>query len=72
MIRIQVGATSSTNISWRDEINDSPAVESEGLRKLREAIKTAKLSIPDSDCESEGKTARAEIGSRRKAAVSGA
>lgn len=44
MNKLRVAATTSTNISWRDEISYSHDVGSEGLEKLKEAIKQAKAS----------------------------
>ena len=42
-------AMKSTKISWRDELSYSHDVKSEGLEKLKEAIKIAKAVNSDSE-----------------------
>lgn len=42
-------ATTSTKISWRDELSYSHDIKSEGLEKLKEAIKIAKAANSDSE-----------------------
>jgi len=42
MNNLKVAATTSTNISWRDEISYSHDIRSEGFEKLKEAIEHAK------------------------------
>lgn len=41
--------TTNTNISWRDELSYSYDTRSEGLEKLKEAIKLAKASTSSSE-----------------------
>jgi hypothetical protein len=42
MNKLKVAAISSTEVSWRDEITSSNDIRSEGLEKLKEAIRSAK------------------------------
>ena len=50
MINLKVAPTASTSISWRDEVSYSYDVRSEGLERLKEAIRLAGSS--DSASES--------------------
>jgi hypothetical protein len=42
MNKLKVAAISSTAVSWRDEVFSSPDIRSEGLEKLKEAMRLAK------------------------------
>lgn len=47
MNNFKVLTATSTNVSWRDEISYSHDLDSEGLKKVREALKQAKASAPE-------------------------
>ena len=60
MNNLKVAATTSTSISWRDEISPSQDVESEGLKELKEAIKLAKSSNSVPEFSTSGATTQTD------------
>ena len=49
MKTLKVSTATSTNVSWRDEVAYSHDLKSEGLEKLKEALKQAKASVSESE-----------------------
>lgn len=69
MSNLKIAPTTTTSISWRDEILYSYGVESEGFERLKEAIKIAKMA--NSPSVSTANEAKEESDTRTKSAASG-